>query len=142
MLTNVTVAAGILRITTGLLVAYHGLEVNDATKMAEYSAWEKIAALPFAAAMAYTGKGIELIAGVLLALGLFARWASAAIMVVMLFICFYLGNGRFWYEDQHPFLLALLTAFFWVVGPGACSVAGFFGGNRRKISGTDNIARS
>jgi putative oxidoreductase len=32
------------------------------------------------------------------------------------------GHGRFWYEDQHPFLFALFGVLFFFTGPGAWSL--------------------
>lgn len=119
---NTNNALAVVRIITGLLVAYHGLEIFDGVKMQEYQTWDSIKALPGANVMVYTGKAIELAGGLALALGLFARAAAAGIMVVMLFICFYLGNGKFWYEDQHPFLLALLSVLYCMSGAGTWSI--------------------
>jgi putative oxidoreductase len=109
----------LLRIITGLLLAYHGLELFKPDTMNGYMAWDTIKALPFSKVMLYLGKGIELIAGILLALGLFTRVSAAFGAIVMLFICFFIGKGRFWYEDQHPFLFAMLCTVFVVFGSGA-----------------------
>ncbi len=119
---------GLLRIITGLLLAYHGLEVFKPDIMDDYLVWDTIKALPFSKGFLYLGKGIELVAGILLALGLFTRIAAAAGAVVMLFICFYIGNGRFWYEDQHPYLFAMLCTVFLVFGSG-----GFALSNLKKV---------
>ncbi len=35
----------------------------------------------------------------------------------MLFFCFFIGNGRFYYEEQHPFLFAVLVIIFIFTGP-------------------------
>jgi len=119
---RIVTTLSIVRIITGLLVAYHGLEVFDKAKILEYASWDSIKALPSSNAMIYVGKLAELIAGIALAIGLFTRFAAAAIVVVMLFICFYLGSGKFWYEDQHPFLLALISAIYLFSSAGKWSV--------------------
>jgi putative oxidoreductase len=106
-----------LRIITGLLMIYHGWEIFDTNKMDEYAQWEVIKTLPAPAFMAYLGKGVELVSGVLLAIGLFTRAAALFMAVIMLFICFKVGNGKFYYEDQHPFLFALLALVFFFAGP-------------------------
>jgi putative oxidoreductase len=80
-----------IRIITGLLMAYHG--------------W------------VYIGKGLELVTGICFVLGLFTRVAALLMVLDMLFICFKVGNGRFWYEDQHPFIFALLALLFFFTGP-------------------------
>jgi putative oxidoreductase len=106
-----------IRILTGLLMAYHGWEIFDAAKMAEYAKWDVIQSLPLPNASAYVGKGLELVSGLLLALGLFTRIVAVLMAVNMLFICFKIGNGRFYYEDQHPFLFAVLALVFFFTGP-------------------------
>ena len=106
-----------LRIITGLLMAYHGLEVFDRAKMLPYMEWDIIKSLPSPETMMYIGKGMEFVTGVCLALGLFTRIAALFMAVVMLFICFKIGAGKFYYEDQHPFLFALLALVFFFTGP-------------------------
>lgn len=113
---------GLMRIITGLLLAYHGLEVFKPDIMNNYLVWDSIKALPFSKVMLYLGKGIELVAGILLALGLFTRISALFGAIVMLFICFYIGNGKFWYEDQHPFLFGMMALMFAVYGPGAWAI--------------------
>ena len=61
----------ILRIVTGLLMAYHGLEVFSPEKMEMYNGWDIIKRLPISNVLVHLGKIIELITGLLLALGLF-----------------------------------------------------------------------
>lgn len=113
----------IVRIAAGLLMAYHGLEVFDRTLMTEYAGWDVIKRLPAPELMAYLGKGLELLTGLLLAAGLFTRLSGLLIMANMLFICFFIGNGKFWYGDQHPFLFALIGFLFFMTGPGAWSLS-------------------
>ncbi|MGN6493945.1 MAG: DoxX family protein [Agriterribacter sp.] len=111
-----------VRIVTGLLMAYHGWEVFDAAKMAEYTKWESFSGFGSPATMVYTGKGAELVSGVLLTLGLFTRFAAILLIGTMLYICFKVGNGKFWYEDQHPFLFVLLGFIYLFAGGGRYSV--------------------
>ncbi|HTH57646.1 MAG TPA: DoxX family protein [Cyclobacteriaceae bacterium] len=106
-----------LRVLVGLLMAYHGLEIFNATVMSEYAKWEVIKTLPFSSGIAYVGKGIELVSGICLAIGAFTRIAALTMAINMLFICFWIGNGRFYYEDQHPFLFALIALVFFFSGP-------------------------
>ena len=106
-----------LRILVGLLMAYHGLEIFNADVMAEYAKWEVIKTLPFSNGIAYVGKGIELISGICLAIGAFTRISALFMAINMLFICFKIGEGRFYYQDQHPFLFALIALVFFFTGP-------------------------
>jgi putative oxidoreductase len=116
---DVTHGMALLRIATGFLMAYHGLEVLSAEKMNMYLGWDSIKTLPIGKLLLYVGKGGELAAGIALILGFVTRRASLFLAAIMLFITFYMGHGRFWYEDQHPFVLAMLALVFAIYGPGA-----------------------
>ena len=111
----------IIRILVGILMAYHGWEVFDSSKIQEYAKWDSIKNLPAPLFMAYLGKGLELITGCCFVLGLFTRPAALLMTVNMLFICFKIGNGKFWYDDQHPFLFALIAMVFFFTGAGNLS---------------------
>ena len=107
----------LLRIVTGLLMAYHGLEVFKPEVIKGYTDWDVIKKLPYPLFMVYLGKGLELAAGTCLAIGLFTRVAAIFMFVDMIFICFKVGGGKFYYEDQHPFLFAMLALVFFFTGP-------------------------
>jgi putative oxidoreductase len=111
-----------LRIMTGLLMAYHGLEIFDRSAMVVYLEWDLFKKMPAAEFMLYLGKGLEFFTGVFLAIGFLTRIAALFMAINMLFICFFIGNGRFYYEDQHPFLFALLAIVFFFAGPVKWSV--------------------
>lgn len=98
-------------------MAYHGWEVFDSGKMIEYTKWDVVQRLPAPAVMVYAGKGLELVTGLCFVVGLFTRIAAVLMALNMLFICFAIGNGRFYYEDQHPFLFAVLALVFFFTGP-------------------------
>ena len=116
-----TTGLAVLRVLTGLLMAYHGFEIFDEAKMQEYSTWEVVKKLPSPLPLVYVGKGLELGTGIFLAAGLFTRIAALLMALNMLFICFYIGSGKFYYEDQHPFIFALLALVFFFTGPVAYS---------------------
>lgn len=112
-----------LRIIIGLLMLYHGVEVFNAKLIESYAQWDSIKALPFPPLlMAYLGKGAEFLSGLLLTLGLMTRLAAFIMASTLLFICFMIGQGRFWYEDQHPFIFALFGIFFFFSGAGKFSL--------------------
>jgi putative oxidoreductase len=106
-----------IRILTGLMMAYHGLEVFDSNAMNEYMKWDVVKSLPAPRFMIYLGKALELVSGILFVLGLFTRAAALFMAVNMLFICFRIGKGEFYYGDQHPFLFAVLALVFFFTGP-------------------------
>ena len=112
----------IVRIIVGLFLIYHGWEVFDAAKMKEYSSWNTWKGYSSPDFMVYLGKTSELVGGILLTLGLFSRLACILIAGTMLFIVFFIGNGKFWSDDQHPFLFVLLAFIFFFTGPGMWSL--------------------
>jgi len=107
----------VLRIITGLLMLYHGLEVFNPGKMQEYAKWEVIKVMPSPLLMVYLGKGLEFFTGLCFVVGFATRITALIMAANMLFICFKVGNGKFYYEDQHPFLFALLALVFLFAGP-------------------------
>jgi putative oxidoreductase len=102
-------------------MVYHGWEVFDEEKMNAYLQWEQFKDAS-AVARVYTGKTIELAGGLLLFAGLFTRLAALLIAVTMFYISFFVGTGKIWYEDQHPFMFVLLAMVFFFIGPGKYSL--------------------
>ena len=113
---------GLIRIITGFFMIYHGYEVFNKETMNGYLTWEMFKDGSTGKLIVYAGKIAELIAGILLFIGLFTRLSAIVIAVTMLFISVFVGKGRIWYEDQHPFLFVLLALVFVFTGPGSWSV--------------------
>jgi len=111
----------LVRLVVGFFMIYHGWEIFSETKMNEYLQWDQFKLSSNGRFMVYAGKAAELIAGVLLFLGLFTRVASVLIIGTMSYIAFFVGHGRIWYEDQHPFLFVLLGIVFLFAGGGRWS---------------------
>lgn len=111
----------IVRMILGLLLIYHGLEVFDPEIMNTYMQWDQFKG-SMAGAKVYTGKLAELVSGILLLLGLLTRVGALIVIGTFLFITFFVGEGRFWYQEQHPFMFALFGVLFLFVGPGAWSL--------------------
>ncbi|MES2848625.1 MAG: DoxX family protein [Bacteroidota bacterium] len=107
----------LLRVVTGLLMAYHGLEVFKPEVIKGYTEWDVIKKLPSPLFMVYLGKGLELVTGICLTIGLFTRLSALFMFIDMIFICFKVGGGKFYYEDQHPFLFAMIALVFFFTGP-------------------------
>jgi putative oxidoreductase len=103
-----------LRIIIGLFLVVHGIEVLEPARMEEYVKWEAFAGKAW---LPYLGKGAELVAGILLVLGWLTRVAAVLTICIFLYITFGVGHGKFWMEDQHPFLLALFGLLFLFAGP-------------------------
>lgn len=106
----------VIRILTGLMMMYHGWEIFKPETMAEYQKWDFAKTLPAPVFMVYLGKGIELVTGFCFVIGFFTRISALLMAADMFFICFKVADGRFWYEDQHPFLFAVLALVFFFTG--------------------------
>lgn len=111
----------IVRLVVGFFMIYHGWEIFSETKMNEYMQWDQIKLSSTGKFVVYAGKLAELIAGVLLFLGLLTRVASVLVIGTMSYIAFFVGHGKVWYEDQHPFLFVLLGIVFLFSGGGRWS---------------------
>lgn len=111
----------LIRLLVGAFMIYHGREVFMSSKMEEYVHWDMFKDSSFAGVMVYTGKGSELIGGILLFAGLFTRIAALLLAGTMLYITFFVGHGKIWYDDQYPFLFFLLAMVFFFTGSGKWS---------------------
>ena len=100
---------------------YHGKEVFDSKLMDEYATWD-IFSHSFGKFLVYLGKSSELVAGISIFLGLHTRVGSTILMGTMLYITFFVGQGRFWYEEQHPFMFVMMGLVFFFYGSGTWSV--------------------
>lgn len=120
----------LVRITIGMFLIYHGWEIFSAEKMNEYLKWDMFKESASGKILVYAGKGAELLSGILLLLGLLTRIACIILICTMVYIAFFLGNGKIWYDDQYPFLFALFGLVFIFTGPGALSVDKMISGNK------------
>jgi putative oxidoreductase len=115
-------AIGIARIILGSFLIFHGKEVFDGELMSGYAKWDSFKNFSSPALVTYTGKAMELLAGILLVLGLFTRPACLVVMATFIYITFFVGKGKFWYDDQHPFMFVLVSAILFFTGPGKWSL--------------------
>jgi len=122
-------ALAVTRIIVGLLLMFHGWELFNPEIMNGYQEWDVFKGCA-GAILVYAGKSSELISGTLLVLGLFTRVGALLTIGTFSTITFWVGQGRFWYDDQHPFMFALLGLLFFFTGPCAWSLDGkLFGHN-------------
>ena len=111
----------IVRIIVGAMLIYHGQEVFNPEIMNGYLQWDTFKS-PGSKFMVYLGKSSEFISGLLLFLGLFTRVGALIAMGTLSYVTFIVGHGKFWYEDQHPFMFVLFGLTFIFTGPGAWSL--------------------
>lgn len=121
----------LLRIIVGALIVYHGQEVFNPQLMSEYANWDTFDKSN-ARLMVYVGKSSELIAGISLLFGLFTRLGSLLTVGTLSYITFFVGSGKFWYEDQHPFMFVLFGVLFLFTGPGAWSLDALIFNNQKE----------
>lgn len=114
----------IVRMIVGLLLIYHGQEVFNPELMRGYTEWDVFKG-PFGKIMVYIGKSTELLSGVLISFGLLTRVGALLVMGALSYVTFFVGQGRFWYEEQHPFMFVLFGLLLLFTGPGAWSVDAF-----------------
>lgn len=111
----------IIRMIIGLLLIYHGQEVFNPELMKGYMEWDVFKGR-LGEIMVYIGKSTELLSGILIFMGLFTRIGALLIMGTLSYVTFFVGQGRFWYEDQHPFMFVLFGLLLLFTGPGAWSI--------------------
>lgn len=111
-----------VRVVIGMFLIYHGWEMFNNAKMNEYLTWDAFRYSSAGTFFVYAGKAAELIAGILLLLGLFTRIAALLVIGALGYIAFNLGNGVIWNNDQHPFLFVMFGILFLFTGPGTISM--------------------
>lgn len=114
----------LIRCILGAFLIYHGWEIFSASKINGYLEWNEFKGTN-GKLLVMTGKASELIAGIFFILGFLTRVASLLIIATMIYITFFLGHGKIWYEDQYPFLFILLALVFLFTGAGRISLDNF-----------------
>jgi putative oxidoreductase len=112
---------GVVRIIVGMLLIYHGIEVFDPALMKGYVQNNMVTG-PKALLMVYAGKSSELLSGTFMLLGFLTRVAALMMVGTFSYITFLVGEGRFWYQEQHPFMFALFGVLYLFTGPGGWSI--------------------
>jgi putative oxidoreductase len=126
-----TTGLTLIRCILGAFLIYHGCEIFSESKINGYLEWD-IFKNSYGKFLVYSGKASELIAGIFFVLGFLTRVASLLIIGTMVYITFFLGNGKIWYEDQYPFLFILLALVFFFTGAGRISLDNLLFKNKNK----------
>lgn len=119
-----SIGIAVVRIVLGALMIYHGQEVFNPELMNTYLEWDTFKG-PDGKFMVYLGKSSEFITGISLFFGLFTRVGALLLIGTLSYVTFFVGHGRFWYEDQHPFMFVLFGLLFLFTGPGLWSLDAF-----------------
>ena len=122
----------VVRIIIGAMLIYHGQEVFNPEIMNGYLKWDTFKS-PGSKFMVYAGKSSEFVAGLSLFFGFLTRLGALLTMGTLSYVTFFVGNGRFWYEDQHPFMFVLFGLIFIFTGPGAWSIDGLIFNGKRNV---------
>jgi putative oxidoreductase len=119
------VAMLILRVTVGLLMMNHGYDklVKFPDRKAEFMNFMGLGSTTSLGLVVFA----EFFCSILLILGLFTRFATIPLIIVMSVILFRVTHGDFFGKGELPalFLAAYFTLLF--VGPGKASVDGMIG---------------
>lgn len=111
-------ALAVARMITGIFMIYHGAEIFSSQTIQQYLEWDMFKNSANGKLLVYLGKGAEFTGGLLLLLGLFTRVSCIIIAVDMFYITFFVGNGKIWYDAQHPFMFVLMATLLFFIGPG------------------------
>jgi len=116
-----TTGLTLIRCVLGAFLIYHGCEIFSESKINGYLEWDVFKGSN-GKLLVMAGKASELIAGIFFVLGFLTRVASLFTVGTMIYITFFLGHGKIWYEDQYPFLFILLALVFFFTGAGRISL--------------------
>lgn len=108
-----------LRIWVGIAFIIHGFPVFNPAYMEGQAAFLESYAIPLPTFMAYLSKAGEFIAGSLLLIGLFTRFAALIIIVDMLVATFYAMNGDIFghFQGEMSFTYLIIAVALFLCGP-------------------------
>ncbi|HEY0739894.1 MAG TPA: DoxX family protein [Chryseosolibacter sp.] len=115
-----------VRVVVGVLLIIHGTQAFNSSEMTQYGQWLDALGVALPLAMAYIGKGIELVGGLCLVAGLYVRVACICLMGTFLFISVVMGGGKILTDAQHSFLFFLFSALFFFCGDSGYPLRRFF----------------
>src|SRR5688572_19502539 len=101
----------IIRCFAGIIIIKYGLEIFEKSAMSGYTQWLTDLHFPIPRFLAYLGKFAELAGGISLVLGLMTRWLMIPLAIAMIVITFVMLEGKIFGENEHTFLLLLVSLF-------------------------------
>ena len=108
----------LIRIVTAFFIYRHSRELFNIHDLISFLTDTKF---PFPVFSGYAAKIIEFGGAILLALGLFTRFVTPLLIIVMGGVIYTINGGSI-FDGEHPFLFALLFAVFFFIGPGKWSL--------------------
>ena len=125
------IALPLVRLAAGLIIVPHGCQklfgwFGGGGIQGSVQFFEQTVGLTPGAAWAVFIGGVEVIGGLLLAIGLFTRIAAAAITIQMIYLIFvfHWAQGFFWTARgiEYPLLWGIVVLAFFIMGGGRYSV--------------------
>lgn len=113
-----TIGITVIRFFTGWFIFRYSLELFHIEGLLDFLRKEQF---PLPVFMGYSAKIIEFIGGICLVLGLFTRWVTPALIIVMAGVIYVTAHGSI-LEGEFPFLFALLFGVFFFNGAGEWSL--------------------
>lgn len=108
----------LIRILTGWFIIRYGMELFSIDGLLDFLKKENI---PFPVFTGYAAKIIELVGGICLILGLFTRWVTPPLIIVMYGVIYTTAHGNI-FQGEGAALFMFLFALFLIHGPGKWSV--------------------
>lgn len=127
----------VIRIFTGWFIILYGLELFHIDGVLQLLRDEKF---PFPVVSGYAAKIIEFAGGICLVLGLFTRWVTLPLMVVMYGVIYTTAHGDI-FEGQFSFLFLLLFAVFFLNGAGKWSLDYYFFDRKKNTNRNEYITQ-
>jgi putative oxidoreductase len=122
------IGMAVIRIFTGWFIIRYGRELFNIEGLLDFLKKENF---PFPVFSGYAAKIIELAGGIFLMAGLFTRWVTPLLMVVMAGVIYTTAHGSI-FEGEVAFLFLLLFAVFFFNGAGKWSLDFLFFERKKK----------
>ena len=111
----------IVRILTGIMMAKFGMEIFNELSMTNYTGLLQNLGFPAPAFMIYLAKIIELVGGLFLMLGLFTRFVTPPLVIVMGVLIWNMADKNF-FDGGLFSLFILLFCLYFIMGAGTWSL--------------------
>lgn len=111
----------IIRILTGIMMAKFGMEIFNEITMDNYAGLLENLGFPVPVFMIYLAKIIELVGGLFLMLGLFIRFVTPPLVIVMGVLIWIMADKNFFNGGIFSLFIMLFSLYF-IMGAGTWSL--------------------